>query len=41
MVGPVPGLPFRLTATAAPGGRALQGVVVSALGESTNVQMQI
>jgi tetratricopeptide (TPR) repeat protein len=41
MVVPVPGLPFRFTAAAAPGGRALQGVVVSALGESTNVQMQI
>jgi len=41
MVVPVPGLPIRFTATVAPGGRAIQGVVVNALGESASVQMQI
>jgi hypothetical protein len=41
MVVPVPGLPFRFTATVAPGGRAIQGVVVNALGEGANVHMQI
>jgi hypothetical protein len=41
MVVPVPGLPVRFTATVAPGGRAIQGVVVNTLGESANVQMQI
>jgi tetratricopeptide (TPR) repeat protein len=41
MVVPVPGLPQRFTANVSPGGRAIQGVVINALGESANVQMQI
>jgi len=41
MVVSVPDLPHRFTGTVAPGGRAIQGVVVTAMGDRASVQMQI